>query len=75
MVIQALMARIDMTQAEPTLGCDGPGQNLFMFIHDADGNWVELSAELEIVAEDRPVGAWTHERRTLNSWGQGLLRS
>ena len=56
-------------------GRHGPGNNLFVFIHDPDGNWLEISAELEQVAHDRPVGAWPHEQRTLNSWGQGLLRS
>jgi catechol 2,3-dioxygenase len=56
-------------------GRHGPGNNLFMFIHDLDGNWVEISAELEIVAPDQPVGTWPHEERTLNSWGIGMLRS
>jgi catechol-2,3-dioxygenase len=56
-------------------GRHGPGNNLFLFIHDLDGNWVELSAELEIVRHDRPAGTWLHEERTLNSWGKGLLRS
>lgn len=56
-------------------GRHGPGNNLFIFIHDPDGNWVEISAELEIVQHDRPIGQWAHEQRTLNSWGQGLLRS
>lgn len=56
-------------------GRHGPGNNLFLFIHDLDGNWVELSAELEVVAPDRPAGVWPHEERTLNSWGQGFLRS
>lgn len=56
-------------------GRHGPGDNLFVFIHDSDGNWVEISAELEQVAPDRPVGEWPHEERTLNSWGIGLLRS
>jgi catechol 2,3-dioxygenase len=56
-------------------GRHGPGNNLFLFVHDADGNWVELSAELEIVGSDRPVGEWPHEERTLNSWGQAFLRS
>lgn len=56
-------------------GRHGPGNNLFMFVHDLDGNWVELSAELEQVAPDRAVGDWLHEERTLNSWGIGLLRS
>jgi len=30
-------------------GRHGPGNNLFVFIHDLDGNWVEVSAELEHV--------------------------
>ena len=56
-------------------GRHGPGNNLFLFVHDCDGNWVEISAELEIVAESRPVGLWAHEERTLNSWGQASLRT
>jgi catechol 2,3-dioxygenase len=56
-------------------GRHGPGDNLFMFVHDTDGNWVEISAELEVVEHQRPVGRWPHEQRTLNSWGQGFLRS
>ena len=56
-------------------GRHGPGNNLFLFIHDVDGNWVEVSAELEHVEADRAVGIWPHEERTLNSWGMGLLRS
>src|SRR5262249_20939028 len=34
-------------------GRHGPGNNLFLFIHDPDGNWVEVSAELETVPADR----------------------
>jgi catechol 2,3-dioxygenase-like lactoylglutathione lyase family enzyme len=56
-------------------GRHGPGNNLFLFIHDSDGNWVEISAELEHVATDRPAGVWPHEERTLNTWGRGFLRS
>jgi catechol 2,3-dioxygenase len=56
-------------------GRHGPGNNLFLFIHDPDGNWVEISAELERVDAQRPVGDWPHEEYTLNSWGIGLLRS
>lgn len=56
-------------------GRHGPGNNLFLFFHDADGNWLEVSAELEIVAADRPVGVWPHEQRTLNQWGSAPLRS
>jgi len=56
-------------------GRHGPGNNLFLFIHDLDGNWLEISAELENVAPDRPVGAWRHEQKTLNTWGSAPLRS
>ena len=56
-------------------GRHGPGNNLFLFIHDRDGNWVELSAELEIVNHERPAGVWPHEEHTANSWGKGVLRS
>ncbi len=56
-------------------GRHGPGNNLFLFIHDLDGNWLEVSAELEIVAPDRAVGVWPHEQRTLNSWGTAPLRT
>jgi catechol 2,3-dioxygenase len=56
-------------------GRHGPGNNLFMFIHDPDGNWVELSAELKIVSSEEPVGRWRHEEHTLNSWGQAFLRT
>lgn len=56
-------------------GRHGPGNNLFLFFHDPDGNWLEVSAELEVVAPDRPIGVWPHEERTLNIWGQAPLRS
>jgi catechol 2,3-dioxygenase-like lactoylglutathione lyase family enzyme len=56
-------------------GRHGPGNNLFFFVHDPDGNWIELSAELEIIEHERPVGEWPHAHRTLNSWGLGRLRS
>jgi catechol 2,3-dioxygenase-like lactoylglutathione lyase family enzyme len=56
-------------------GRHGPGNNLFVFIHDPDGNWVEISAEIEIVGSNRPAGVWPHEERTLNSWGSAPLRS
>jgi catechol 2,3-dioxygenase len=56
-------------------GRHGPGNNLFLFVHDPDGNWVEISAELEHVEAGRPAGEWPHEEFTLNTWGMGLLRS
>lgn len=56
-------------------GRHGPGNNLFLFVHDPDGNWLEISAELEIVAPDRPAGEWPHTQKTLNSWGTAPLRT
>ena len=55
-------------------GRHGPGNNLFVFITDPDGNWVEVSAELEVV-HDRPIVEWPHEERTLNLWGNAIMRS
>ena len=55
-------------------GRHGPGNNLFIFIEDPDGNWVEVSAELEMI-RDRPVKHWPHGERTLNLWGNAIMRS
>lgn len=55
-------------------GRHGPGNNLFIFIEDPDGNWIEVSAELEVV-HDRPVIQWPHAERTLNLWGRAILRA
>jgi catechol 2,3-dioxygenase-like lactoylglutathione lyase family enzyme len=55
-------------------GRHGPGNNLFIFIEDPDGNWIEVSAELEVI-HDRPVVTWPHEERTLNLWGKAIMRS
>jgi catechol 2,3-dioxygenase-like lactoylglutathione lyase family enzyme len=55
-------------------GRHGPGNNLFIFLKDPDGNWIEISAELEVVL-DRPVREWPHEKRTLNLWGEAILRA
>lgn len=54
-------------------GRHGPGNNLFIFVEDPDGNWIEISAELEVVY-DRPVKQWKHEARTLNLWGRAIMR-
>lgn len=54
-------------------GRHGPGNNLFAFIRDPDGNMIEISAELEIVGE-RPVKDWRQEPRTLNLWGKAIDR-
>lgn len=55
-------------------GRHGPGNNLFLFIHDPDDYWLEISAELELLEPGRTVGVWPHAERTLNSWGIAYLR-
>ena len=55
-------------------GRHGPGNNLFIFIEDPDGNWIDVSAELEVI-RDRPVKHWPHGERTLNLWGNAIMRS
>jgi catechol 2,3-dioxygenase-like lactoylglutathione lyase family enzyme len=56
-------------------GRHGPGNNLFIFIHDPDDNWIEISAELETGGEEHTVGIWPHVERSLNMWGAAPLRS
>ncbi len=56
-------------------GRHGPGNNLFIFVHDPDGNWLEISAELERVPHDKPAGVWPQAQRTLNLWGSAPLRT
>lgn len=55
-------------------GRHGPGNNLFVFIVDPDGNWIEISAEIEVI-HDRPMKVWPHGERTLNLWGRAILRA
>ena len=55
-------------------GRHGPGNNLFVFIEDIDGNWIEISAELETVI-GRPPKNWPQEEKTLNLWGNAIMRS
>ncbi len=55
-------------------GRHGPGNNLFIFITDPDGNWIEISAELEVIY-DRDTVDWPQHPRTLNKWGEAILRS
>ena len=54
-------------------GRHGPGNNLFIFIKDPDGNMIEISAEMEVI-RDRPVKEWKHEPYTLNMWGPAIMR-
>ncbi len=55
-------------------GRHGPGNNLFIMVHDPDGNVIEISAELEVIHSDRPVGIWSHEENTFNKWGEAVFR-
>jgi catechol 2,3-dioxygenase len=55
-------------------GRHGPGNNLFVFYTDPDGNWIEISGELETIY-DRDVIDWPQHPRTLNQWGDAILRS
>ena len=57
------------------VGRHGPGNDLFFMVKDPDDNLVEISAELAECAEDRPAGLWPHEQRTLNVWGNAIMRS
>ncbi|MGI9482958.1 MAG: VOC family protein [Hyphomicrobiales bacterium] len=56
-------------------GRHGPGNNLFIFLEDPEGNWIELSAELEVMDETRETGNWPHSARSLNLWGDAIMRS
>ncbi len=56
-------------------GRHGPGHNLFLMINDADGNWIEISSDIDRITADWTVGVWAHEPKTLNSWGHAKLRS
>ncbi len=57
------------------VGRHGPGDDLFFMVKDPDDNLVEISAEIEQCAIDRAEGLWPHEQRTLNVWGQAIMRS
>jgi catechol-2,3-dioxygenase len=56
-------------------GRHGPGNNLFLFFDDPDGNHVELSAEMERFFDDRAryeTRAWDEVPKTINLWGGQL---
>lgn len=57
------------------VGRHGPGNDTFFMVHDPDGNLAEISAELEVCAENRPEGLWEHKMATLNKWGLAIMRS
>ncbi len=56
-------------------GRHGPGDNLFVMFRDADGNTLEISAELELMPYDMAHREWPHDARTLNLWGDAWFRS
>lgn len=56
-------------------GRHGPGNNLFFMVRDADGNKLELSAELEAFTPDQPPRVWPNTEYTLNYWGSAWMRS
>ncbi len=57
------------------IGRHGPGNDTFFMVQDPDGNLAEISAELEVCAEDRPIRRWPHRMETLNQWGIAIMRS
>lgn len=57
------------------VGRHGPGNDVFFMVRDPDGNLAEISSEIEICDDTRPVGQWRHEERTLNLWGKAIMRS
>ena len=53
-------------------GRHGPGNNLFVFFDDPDGNHIELSAEMERYWDDiatYPPREWEAAPATVNLWG------
>jgi catechol 2,3-dioxygenase-like lactoylglutathione lyase family enzyme len=54
-------------------GRHGPGNNIFIFIEDPDRNWIEISAEMEVIY-NRPSKVWKSEDYTLNMWGRAIHR-
>ncbi|HEY7742842.1 MAG TPA: VOC family protein [Burkholderiales bacterium] len=56
-------------------GRHGPGNNLFFMVKDADGNKLELSAELETFGPGDPPRVWPNTEYTLNYWGSAWMRS
>lgn len=57
------------------IGRHGPGNDTFFMVHDPDGNLAEISSDLEVCVDDRPVGFWKHRMETLNQWGVAIMRS
>ncbi len=45
-------------RAEYGIGRHGPGANLFLYVHDPDGNRVEVTAEMALVPDTAPTRCW-----------------
>jgi hypothetical protein len=55
-------------------GRHGAGNNLFFMVKDPDGNNVEISAELEIMAKGQEGKRWAGGQKAINLWGQVWIR-
>jgi catechol 2,3-dioxygenase len=55
-------------------GRHGVGNNLFIFVHDPDGNMVEISAELDSVPFGQAPGHWAFDYKAFNMWGPAAIR-
>jgi catechol 2,3-dioxygenase len=55
-------------------GRHGVGNNLFIFVHDPDGNMVEISAELDSVPLGQAPGHWSFDYKAFNLWGPAAIR-
>ena len=44
-------------------------------LRDPDGNWIEISQDLEHMPLEMAHRSWPHTEYTLNKWGRGVLRS
>ena len=52
-------------------GRHGPGNNLFIYFHDVDGNIVEFSADMQQIWDDTKYvpKVWNPNERWSNRWG------
>jgi catechol 2,3-dioxygenase-like lactoylglutathione lyase family enzyme len=55
-------------------GRHGAGNNLFFMVKDPDGNNIEISAELEIMAKGQEGKRWAGGQKAINLWGQVWTR-
>ena len=55
-------------------GRHGVGNNLFFMVQDPDGNKVEISNELDVLAADAEPGKWGQGYKAYNLWGEAAIR-